>query len=156
MYRYIFCIVPCCSYFNFNCVSLIHLVSTNVFLLGYPHFPSRINKVPYHLVFMAYEGLLPSEGNFTLLFIFAEWLILYLNQACKVFSIDIVVCLQVDFSQLAGPYRVVFGVELVKAVKCLSSLGIGKICELCNQPENIKSLWLWRPCMKPNQITSTD
>ena len=51
---------------------------------------------------------------------------MYLNQASKVFSVDVVVCLQVDFSQLAGPDRVVFGVELVKAVKRLSSLGMGR------------------------------
>ena len=47
---------------------------------------------------------------------------MYLNQASKVFSVDVVVCLQVDFSQLAGPDRVVFGVELVKAVERVSVL----------------------------------
>lgn len=48
--------------------------------------------------------------------------VLHLDEACKVLSLDVVVCFQVDLSQLAGSHRVVFGVELVEAMKCLPPL----------------------------------
>lgn len=49
-------------------------------------------------------------------------LVLHLDETCKVFSIDVVVCFQENLPQFAGSHRVVLGVELVKPVKCLSSL----------------------------------
>lgn len=46
----------------------------------------------------------------------------YLYQKCKVLSFDVVVGFQVDFSQLARSHRIIFGVELVKAMKRLPAL----------------------------------
>ena len=48
--------------------------------------------------------------------------VLHLDETCKVLSFDVVVGLQVNLSQLAGSHGVVLGVELVEAVKRLSSL----------------------------------
>lgn len=54
----------------------------------------------------------------------------HLDETRKIFSFDVVVRLQVNLPQLTGSHWVVFGVELVKAMKCLSSLGEETI--LCN------------------------
>lgn len=47
---------------------------------------------------------------------------MYLNDPCKVFSVNVVVCFQVDFPKLTGSNGVVLGVEFVKSVESLSSL----------------------------------
>lgn len=46
----------------------------------------------------------------------------YLNETCKVLSLDEVVSFQVDLPQLTGSHRVVLRVKLIKAVKGLSPL----------------------------------
>lgn len=45
-----------------------------------------------------------------------------LDDGSEVFSMDVVLCLQVQVTQLAGSYRVVFRVELIESLEGLSTL----------------------------------
>lgn len=45
-----------------------------------------------------------------------------LDDGGKVLSIDVVLCLQVQVTQLTGSYGVVLGIELIKTLECLSTL----------------------------------
>lgn len=44
------------------------------------------------------------------------------NNGGKIFSIDVVFCLQVQVTQLTGSHRVVLGIEFIKTLKGLSAL----------------------------------
>lgn len=46
----------------------------------------------------------------------------YLDDGSKVLAIDSIFRLQIEITQLAGTHRVVLGIELVKALKCLPPL----------------------------------
>ena len=48
--------------------------------------------------------------------------ITYLDDMGKIFSSDIVVCLDKYFSQSTLPYWIVFGIKLIKSVKCITIL----------------------------------
>ena len=51
-----------------------------------------------------------------------------MNEICKVASFDVIVSLDEYLPQLALPYRIVLGVELVKAMKSISILR-GGVCK---------------------------
>lgn len=46
----------------------------------------------------------------------------HLNDSSKVFPIDVVLCLHVEVTKLAGTHWVVLGIKLVKTLEGLSAL----------------------------------
>lgn len=46
----------------------------------------------------------------------------YLDEACKIFSTNVVITFEVDLSELICTHWIVFGIKLVKPMKRLSAL----------------------------------
>lgn len=60
-----------------------------------------------------------------------------LDDCGKVFSVDVIFCLQVQITQLAGSHRVVLGVELVETLEGLSALQ-----KKTKQKQQQTSIWI--------------